>query len=294
MSKVFIAGGVSYNQVVQLSTFPTPKPQTILDCHFHEGIGSTGTGKAMNLCQLEMDTTLYTRIGTDELALKIRQELEKMNVHLIFEEIEGHSERHLNVLNEQGQRISIFTHRLTEAPIQSLNNITAQMKKAKYVVINIDSYCIPLLEEAKKLKQKVWTDLHDVTEMNSYYDPFIEACDYFFFSDENLKQPRRFMETLISKGKKLVVCTKGKDGAMALDDSGQFVDVPIQSKYSYVNSNGAGDAFFSGFLRAFDEGLGLNECMELATHVAGLCITSENLYCSDMKWQSLICYRNHC
>ncbi len=86
-----------------------------------------------------------------------------------------------------------------------------------------------------------------------------------------------FMEALIRRGKKLVVCTHGKEGSSALTSQGEWIETPIINAYAKLDTNGAGDAFFSGFLYGYSQGYALEVCLRIATVVAGLCVTSSEL-----------------
>lgn len=63
-----------------------------------------------------------------------------------------------------------------------------------------------------------------------------------------MKDYKQFMEKMIKAVKKLVVCTHGKSGATALTSEGKWIEEGIVEKYKRVDTNGAGDAFFTGFL----------------------------------------------
>nr|WP_297400016.1 PfkB family carbohydrate kinase [uncultured Marinobacter sp.] len=44
-----------------------------------------------------------------------------------------------------------------------------------------------------------------------------------------------------------------------------------------VDTNGAGDAFFSGFLHRYLQGASLEACLEAAAHWGARCVTSRDL-----------------
>jgi sugar/nucleoside kinase (ribokinase family) len=85
------------------------------------------------------------------------------------------------------------------------------------------------------------------------------------------------MQHLINSGKKLVICTHGNAGSTALTQEGTWLDTPIISAYAKVDTNGAGDAFFSGFLYGHSHSYPVVMCLRLATIAAGVCITSSEL-----------------
>ena len=65
MKNVFIAGGASFNSIIYLPDFPEPIPQTIHKCNYTETIGSTGSGKALNLAKLGFSVSLHAMLGDD-------------------------------------------------------------------------------------------------------------------------------------------------------------------------------------------------------------------------------------
>lgn len=147
--------------------------------------------------------------------------------------------------------------------------------ESEFIVVNISNYSRNILPICKKLKKSIWTDLHDYDGYNEYHQDFIDASDYIFLSSDNLPNYKSFMETQIENGKKLVVCTHGKRGATAYTKKRKWIEVPIVDNYRLKNSNGAGDAFFSGFLYGFSRGYKPEKCMNFGSITSGLCIESE-------------------
>ena len=141
--------------------------------------------------------------------------------------------------------------------------------------MNIANYCRNILPICKKLNKEVWTDLHDYDGENEYHQDFIDASDYIFLSSDNLPDYKPFMKLQIENGKKLVVCTHGKNGATAHTKKGEWIEMPIIDTYKMTNANGAGDSFFSGFLYGFSNGYDTEKCMQLGAVTSGLCIDSE-------------------
>ena len=111
----------------------------------------------------------------------------------------------------------------------------------------------------------VWTDLHDYDGSSDYHQPFRAAADVVFMSDDAAPDPRPLMLRMRDEGKRLVVCTRGADGAIALDGEGwhEVAAPPAE----VVDTNGAGDAFLAGFLVAWSRGHPVGRALETgATH----------------------------
>jgi len=286
-NKVFVAGGSSYNSIITLDDFPTTKPQTIHSCIYNETIGNTGAGKALSLSKLGFNTVLHSLIGMDDYGVKVIEKLNHSNLELIFSFDPKGTERHLNILNSKGERISIFTNPSTDNPLIDYEEYRKNIASAEYVVINISNYCRNFLPICNALNKEVWTDLHDYDGFNPFHQNFIDASDYIFLSSENFKEYKVFMKKMIDNGKKLVVCTHGKDGATTYTYNEEWFYEPANLDFELINSNGAGDSFFSGFLYAFSKNKSINQCMKYASLAGALCINSINISPNNMNAKKL-------
>ncbi|SNR83301.1 carbohydrate kinase family protein [Lutibacter flavus] len=275
MKNIFIMGGASYNSVITLDEFPQPVPTTIHNCHFNETIGNTGAGKALTSAKLGFDTTFHALIGNDSFGEKVSSFLQEPNLNFINDADPLGTERHLNIMNRNGERISIFTNPSSDVPNIDYTKFKDQLVASDYIIINIANYCRYILPLCKLLKKEIWTDLHDYDGKNKYHQDFINESDYIFLSSDNLKNYREFMIAQINNGKKIVVCTHGKGGATAFTKERKWIEVPIIDAYKMKNTNGAGDSFFLGFLYGFSKGYSIKKCMQFGTITAGLCIQSE-------------------
>lgn len=283
MKKVFTCGGASWNSVITLDKFPEDKAQTIHKCDFDETLGNTGAGKALALSRLGFHTTFHSLIGDDIYGHSVKKQLDLPNLYLTTDIDPRGTERHLNIMNANGERISIFINPSSDQPDLDFDFFERIIFHADYSIINISNYCRYLLPICKKLKKDIWTDLHDYNRGNTYHQDFINSADYIFLSSDNLPDYEDFMFEQVANGKKLVVCTHAKKGASALNASGQWFDIPIVDEYQMINTNGAGDSFFSGYLYAYDKGFDTFTCLQYATITAGLCISSKTLSFPDLN-----------
>ncbi len=281
MKKVFVIGGTTFDHIISLAELPRPVPQTIHQADFHETTGSTGAGKALCLQKLKVPNTLYSVLGDDAFGHQIIAHLKKEGIDFIYDFDERGTERHVNLMDRDGKRISVFVTQSSQKPACNMHRVEEYIQNCDIMVLNIIAYCqwfVPLL---KKYDKPVWTDLHDYEDRNSYHEPFIDIADYIFLSSDNLPDFRKTMKALMARGKELVVCSHGKKGATALTKDGEWIEVPAL-EFQLVDANGAGDSFFSGFLWAFLKGKPIKECMQYGTICGGLCITSRQLVFEDL------------
>lgn len=277
MKKVLVIGGTTFDSIVYLKNLPKPEPQTIHYAVFNETLGSTGAGKALNLRRLNVDTKLHSILGDDEYGTRIMKGLNAAGVDFIYDFDPRGTERHVNLMDENGNRISIFVTQSSDKLDLDMVRIEELIKQCDMVVLNILAYTKQLIPLIKKHNKPVWTDLHDYNEGNPYHEDFIDIADYIFVSSDNMTDYKIVMEGFMARGKELIVCTHGKGGSTALTKDGHWIETPIIEDYKFIDANGAGDSFFSGFLYGFLKQKTLKECLKLATICAGLCITSKEL-----------------
>ncbi|MDB8543733.1 carbohydrate kinase family protein [Turicibacter sanguinis] len=278
MKKVLVIGGTTFDSIVYLDKLPQGQPQTLFaSSPLNETLGSTGAGKALNLTKLGIDTTLHSVIGDDEYGHKIIRKLKDAGVNFEYDFDPLVTERHVNLLDPLGQRISIFVTQGSAQPALDLERLEKLIMECDIVVLNIISYTKQLIKLIEKHQKPIWTDLHDYNLENPYHQPYIEAANYIFVSSDNLPEYHETMLQWMSQGKELIVCTHGSGGATALTKTGEWIELPIISDYKFKDANGAGDSFFSGFLYAYLNGKSIIDCMKYATILGGLCISSYEL-----------------
>lgn len=288
MKKVLVIGGTTFDSIIYLEKLPEPEPQTIHYAPFNETLGSTGAGKALNLTKLNVPNILHSIIGNDSYGEKIISGLKSAGVKFVYDIDPKGTERHVNLMDKNGSRISIFVTQSSSELGLNMDRIEELIKECDIIVLNIISYTKQLIPLIKKYKKPVWTDLHDYNIDNPYHDDYIDIADYIFVSSDNMSNYRPVMESWMSRGKELVVCTHGKGGSTALTKDGRWIDTSIIEDYRFKDANGAGDSFFSGFLYGFLKGKCTEECLRLGTICSGLCITSGELAYENLSEDLLL------
>jgi sugar/nucleoside kinase (ribokinase family) len=272
---VLVLGGASWNTMIHLDRFPEPRPATIAYARSHIAAGSTGIGKALALKALGHEPLLHATIGDDEWGGRIRAFLKTRGVATRFDLDPGGTSRHVNLMNPAGERISIFLFNGSPSPPVDTAALAPAIASAETIFLNITQSSIPLLPLIAESSAEVWVDLHDWDGANPYHQQFIAVADVLQMSDETLPDPRPLMEQLLGP-RKLVICTRGSRGAIALDTSGQWHDQPgLPAKL--VDSNGAGDAFMVAVWHGLRKGGTTAEALRFAAGVAKQAVESEEL-----------------
>ncbi len=292
--RVFVAGDATWNTLIYLSSLPEPRSQTIFSRDHQETVGGTGAGKALNLAKLGVDSTFHCLLGDDQEGRRVRAFLDAEGVKVIEDLDPKGTERHVNLMADDGGRISIYVAYATFEPDLPISALTPRIAGADQVVLNIINYCRRLIPVAKQAARPVWTDLHDYNGVDTYHQDFVDGADFLFLSGDRLPDYRAFMARMIEAKKRLVVCTHGRRGATTLTAQGEWIETPILDAYPRVDTNGAGDAFFAGYLYGHLHGHSVERCLRIATIVSGLCISSKNLAFTALSPERLVAeYRLH-
>jgi sugar/nucleoside kinase (ribokinase family) len=273
-ARVFIVGPVSWNLIVNVAEFPAPEAHTLFAQRYHETLGGTSAGKALNLRRLGCDVTVSTLIGDDDVGERIRRELVAAGIDLIVRRSVNGSERHVNLMDPAGRRMSIY---LTLPEAGGPPPDDAAFASADAVVVDLADHSRRMLRLARAAGRAIWCDLHNYDGRSVFHAEFLDAADHLFVSDERLADPETFLREQIAAGKRLVVCTRGARGAIALVPGGDLIEVPAEPVDQVVDTNGAGDAFFAGFLAAHLAGRPVRECMEAGARTGAACVRSPGL-----------------
>ncbi len=243
-------GGASWNHLVYLDRLPGPVPQTVFASRSHEAVGSSGAGKALNLAHLGWRATLWALLGSDGAGDRVRDELAAGGVELLAEHDPAGTMRHVNLMDADGDRISIFATPGTLDMEVDPDALTPRAVDADLVAVTIFEHCRPFLAPLRSAGVPLWIDVHDYDGENPYHDDFIRAADHLQLSSVSFERWRSFAEERLSSGATTVACTHGAAGASILTTDG-WTETPARPAADVVDTNGAGDAWFAGFATAW-------------------------------------------
>lgn len=245
--RVLVVGPTSCNEIIYLASLPEAASGT----HFAERswttLGGTSAGKALNLARLGAQVTLLTVLGTDAVAARVRHSLEASGIRVVSRESRsGRCERHVNVMTGAGERVSIYTH-LPE-PLTDWTRADADEHLAgiDVVVVDLAWHARPWVAWAQDAGVQVWADLHDYDGVSAFHAAFALA-DHVQLSSVAMPGWRDFAQRTAAEGGGTVVVTHGAEGSAAVGPDGTWVELrgePVEVD----DTNGAGDAFFAGFL----------------------------------------------
>ncbi|WP_033431210.1 carbohydrate kinase family protein [Saccharothrix syringae] len=273
--RVFVAGPVSWNRLVRLDRLPEARPHTTFATGHRTTVGGTSAGKALNLASLGARVTLRTAVGDDEPGRAVLAALADAGVEVVAETAEGATEQHLNLMDPHGGRVSIYLSVPDLRAPRHDDRALEALAGADVAVIDLAEHARPLLAAAREAGVPVWCDLHDYDGTAEFHRDFLHAADRLFLNDDGFPDHDALLAFLRSTGKP-AVATLGAAGALAVED-GRVHRVPAAPIDRIVDTNGAGDAFFSGFLVAHLGGADVPGAMAAGAEQAAKCLASPDL-----------------
>ena len=277
MVEVVVCGPASWNQIVQVPQLPRPEPHMMFASRHYETVGGTSAGKALHLTDLGRPTLLHTVLGTDPVAARIEQALTVAGVPLLPEVVDGPSERHLNLMDPEGGRISLYLDVPAAPGTPAGPELLAALGSARAAVLDLAGRPLEVMDAVRATGVPVWTDIHDYDGIADFHRPFIEAASYVFMNADGLGQPLDFMHATVDGGASAVVCTLGAEGAVAVATDHTVHRVNATPVPEVVDTNGAGDAFMAGFLDATLDGADLDAALGAAARQAARALGTRHL-----------------
>ncbi|MET7544051.1 adenosine kinase [Streptomyces sp. NPDC005349] len=260
---VLVLGGAGVDTIVHVPELPLPFSDSYM---IRPGItaraGQSGDFVALGLTALGLRTHHLDMIGDDHEGELVRALHRDHGIPLTAIPQPAGTKRAVNLVGSDGRRLSLYddtrsreSDRLPEAKVREL---AAASRHAHVVITHPCAQALPLLREAGVTLS---TDLHNWDGVNPYHEPFALEADVVFVSTTALTDPERTMRDIASRGRaRIVVATAGAEGAYLLAD-GEVTHVPtITPSAPVVDSNGAGDAFASGFLLGWLNGEDPRRC----------------------------------
>jgi len=276
--RVAVVGAVSWNTIVLLDRLPEPTPHMQFAEADWQTVGGTSAGKALSLRGLGRAVSLRARVGRDAAGLRIRDALDGAGLSLLGLREATVSERHLNLMTDAGERVSVFlSSPELAAGWEALAGEEPALAGAAAIVLDLSAEGLAAIDEARTAGAPIWVDLHDYDGTAAFHQPFLAAADVIFCNADRLSDPEGFLRDCIDAGASLAVCTLGADGAIAVDGEGALhhvAAVPVE----VVDTNGAGDAFFAGVLDATLAGHAVADALAAGAANAARTLRSRHLH----------------
>jgi sugar/nucleoside kinase (ribokinase family) len=277
LRRVLVIGHASWNTMVRVDTFPAG-PASVEPLGWHETVGASGAGKAIALARLGIPVTLLAPLGNDDAGRRVRailSDIDGLELRAILDPTG--SARHVNLMDAEGGRQS-FLLRTGDPELAPDDRLLERLVRAAGIVFleqtAVARRCAPTVA---RLGTPIWADLHGWDGADAGEAELLGAADVVTMSGVGLDDPRPVMAAAIEAGRRLVVVTRGAEGAVALTEDGAWLEVPAAPVDEIVDANGAGDAFAAGLLLGLAVGHPPAEALAVAARAGALALDSTEL-----------------
>jgi sugar/nucleoside kinase (ribokinase family) len=255
---VLVLGGAGVDTVVYVPQLPLPFADSYPVPAIQARAGQTGDGVALGVHALGLRTHHVDMLGDDPEGALVRDLHARHGVPFTTVPTAAGTKRAVNLVSPDGRRLSLYdASRGADGDRLPADEVSALARASRHVHVSITHPCreaLPLLGDAS-----VSTDLHDWDGQNPYHAPFAHRADIVFLSCAALTDVAATMLRILAGGRAhTVVATAGSAGAHLLvrghpAPGAEVVrHVPVAPLPGpAVDSNGAGDAFVSGYLFGF-------------------------------------------
>lgn len=266
---VLVIGGVGVDTIVRVDELAVPPGESVSVPPIRDYVAHTGNGAALGALALGLRTKFLDFLGDDAQGELILRQYAACGLDFSSLPAPAGTPRSVNLVDRAGRRFSFYDGRHPAELRMPPEFALPYVERSRHVHLSISHYNVSLFEGIERLGRTVSTDLHAWDGVDPYRVPFAAHADLVFMSAAHLKAdgaPAAAMRAVLDAGRaRLVTATDGADGCHLLVRGESTVrhfpaPEPLPGR-SIVDSNGAGDAFVTGFLHAWFDGADVETCV---------------------------------
>lgn len=263
---LMVVGGAGIDTTIRVPSLPVPYADSVMVEPVVSYVAHTGTGVALGCRALGLSVKFVDFLGEDEFGARILERFRSEGLDFAWLPSEPGTRRAVNLVAEDdGRRMSFYDGRDVAGAVMPESFYEAWLGASRHVHVSIMDYARHVLPVALRAGVSISTDLHAWDGVNDHQKDFAYAADIVFLSAASLgSRVSDVVEDVFAHGRAaVVVVTDGSRGAwLGIRDGGGLMHYPaVEAPGAVVDSNGAGDAFVSGFLSGRLAGMSSDECM---------------------------------
>jgi ribokinase len=282
MTKILVIGSMNMDLIIQADRYPQ-KGETIIGGNFQQVPGGKGANQALAAAKLNGDVEFIGACGNDDFASKIKSSLKSGGVKTnnIFKILNINTGVAVITVDKKGNnRIIVSPGANYKLDENKVNKIKDKIIEAEYILLQLE---IPIDTVKKIIKiayrnnTKIILDPAPAVRLSDY---ILEKVDYLIPNEgeldlllgENNKMNRsEKIQTLLEKGVKNVIVTKGEKGVKLHNKNENFF---IRSlKVKAVDTTAAGDVFAGAFVNKLSTSNNVKEALKFAVIAAAYSVT---------------------
>ncbi|MGW2813813.1 carbohydrate kinase family protein [Streptomyces sp. NPDC001415] len=262
---VLVVGGTGVDTVVRVDSLPVPLADSVQVGPIVEWPGHTGANVALGTRALGLAVGLIDCIGDDWIGSQVRELLAEGDVDFAPLISPAGTRRAVNLVDANGRRMPFYDARDPADLRMPRDFYLPRLRRTRHVHLSIMNFARFLFDDIEALGIPVSTDLHDWDGLAEHHREFALRSDLVFLSSAGAgdNAPALMREILREGRADTVVATAGAEGSYLLTRDGGSTPhhIPAVAPHApVVDTNGAGDAYVSGFLYGRLTGRNVREC----------------------------------
>ncbi|MEV4555891.1 PfkB family carbohydrate kinase [Kitasatospora sp. NPDC049285] len=263
---ILIVGGVGVDTIVRVDRLEVPADRDsvgvppVVDYPAH-----TGNGVALGCHALGLRTKFADFLGADPQGELILAEYARRGLDFSHLPAPAGTPRSVNLVDRDGLRFSFYDGRHPADARLPREFWLPLLERTRHVHLSITNVNREMYPEIHRLGRSSSTDLHTWDGQQEHHRAYAFGSDLVFLSAAAVGgRPEAVMRTVLAQGRaELVVATAGAAGSFLLTREDELPRhfPALDPGAPIVDSNGAGDAFVSGFLSRHLAGRPVEECM---------------------------------
>ncbi|MEY9931004.1 sugar/nucleoside kinase (ribokinase family) [Catenulispora sp. GP43] len=264
---VMVVGGAGIDTIVRVPDLPLPYADSLLVDPIESYVAHTGTAVALGARALGLRVKFVDFLGQDPFGDLVRRRFAEERLDFSWLPSAAGTTRAVNLVSADGRRMSFYDPRGVAGQRLPEDFYEDWLARTRHVHVCIADHARHVLPSALRHTATISTDLHDWDGVADHHKDFAYAADHVFMSAANLGEGARrdaALADVLARGRaRTVVATDGARGAyLALRDVPGVRHFPaVTPPAPVVDSNGAGDAFVTGFMSGVLRGAPVEECM---------------------------------
>ncbi|MFC4031385.1 carbohydrate kinase family protein [Streptomyces polygonati] len=251
---VLVIGGTGVDTIVRVEEFAIPGGDYLGVPPIRDYVAHTGNGVALGFHALGLTTKFIDFLGDDPQGRMILDHYAAVGLDFSHLPAPAGTPRSVNLVDREGRRFSFYDGRHPEDLRLPREFYLPHLARARHVHISRSTPAQDVFADAVRLGCGVSTDLHAWDGRDAAAHPWAYGADLVFLSAAGAgERIPEVMRQILAHGRAtLVVATDGAAGCLVLDRGEQEPQrfPAVLPERPVVDSNGAGDAFLTAFLRA--------------------------------------------
>ncbi|MBV2151985.1 carbohydrate kinase family protein [Kitasatospora sp. SUK 42] len=275
---VLVVGGVGVDTVVRVERLEIPPGDSRFVEPVRDYVGHTGNGVALGTHHLGLRTALLDFLGEDPQGELVRAAYRRHGVHFAHLVSPYGTPRGVNLVDGSGRRFSFFDGRHPADLRLPREFYLPYVERSRHVHLSITGVNRDMYADLRRLGRTTSTDLHDWDGADPHHRDYALGSDLVFLSVAGCRgRHEEVMRAILAEGRASVVtATAGAEGCYLLArEDGVLRHLPaVDPGRPVVDTNGAGDAFVSGFLYAWFRGRPPLDCARVGSAAGAFACTS--------------------